>query len=173
MYEARLDEKLLAQCKEEAEKARTTAATMLRDRTCTDRPDLSEHDWKSDIMVGIHSRPSMDHLHIHVISRDLHSEHLIDQTNYTSFMTSFFVRLDEFPLQEGELDSRKSAINVKSMKCWECAKILRSVDMLKKHFEDEFNGWKEEVSRSGQSSVPPNISPLPGCERPSTEVVHF
>ena len=169
--DAMLDQEFLAQCKEEAEKARATAATMLRDRTCTDRPDLLEHDWKSDIMVGIHSRPSMKHLHIHVISRDLHSDCLIEPTNYTSFTTSFFVRLDEFPLAEGELDSRQRAIEIRSMKCWRCAQIFRSFTRLKEHLGDEFDEWKQEVSRSGQSSVQPNMSPSPGCERPSTKLV--
>jgi len=33
-------------------------------------------DWEKEIRVGIHTHPSMSHLHIHVISKDMFSESL-------------------------------------------------------------------------------------------------
>jgi aprataxin len=33
-------------------------------------------DWESEILVGIHTYPSMAHLHIHVTSREMYSERL-------------------------------------------------------------------------------------------------
>jgi len=42
-----------------------------------DNEDLPEgRDWEKEIRVGVHTHPSMMHLHIHVISKDMFSESL-------------------------------------------------------------------------------------------------
>ncbi len=55
-------------------------------------------DWAKDVLVGVHARPSMNHVHIHVLSRDMHSDKVRHRRHYNSFATPFLVRLDEFPL---------------------------------------------------------------------------
>lgn len=55
-------------------------------------------DWSKDVVVGVHARPSMSHLHVHVFSRDMHSEKVRNRKHYNSFTTPFLVPLDEFPL---------------------------------------------------------------------------
>ncbi|CAK7222457.1 aprataxin-like protein [Sporothrix curviconia] len=55
-------------------------------------------DWSKEVIVGVHARPSMSHVHVHVFSRDMHSEKLRHRKHYNSFTTPFLVRLDEFPL---------------------------------------------------------------------------
>ncbi|KIH86957.1 histidine triad nucleotide-binding protein [Sporothrix brasiliensis 5110] len=55
-------------------------------------------DWSKDVVVGVHARPSMSHLHVHVFSRDMHSEKVRHRKHYNSFTTPFLVPLDEFPL---------------------------------------------------------------------------
>ncbi|SZF06048.1 unnamed protein product [Blumeria hordei] len=35
---------------------------------------LQARDWWGEVMAGVHSRPSMNHLHIHVLSVDRHSK---------------------------------------------------------------------------------------------------
>ncbi|CAK7270564.1 aprataxin-like protein [Sporothrix epigloea] len=55
-------------------------------------------DWTKDVVVGVHARPSMSHVHVHVFSRDLHSDKMRHRKHYNSFSTPFLVRLDEFPL---------------------------------------------------------------------------
>lgn len=55
-------------------------------------------DWAKDVIVGVHARPSMNHLHVHILSRDMHSEKMRHRKHYNSFTTPFLVPLDEFPL---------------------------------------------------------------------------
>ena len=33
------------------------------------------------ILIGIHAQPSMEHLHIHVVSQDLHLDDMQEKTN--------------------------------------------------------------------------------------------
>ena len=65
--------------------------------------DLPEgRDWSKEVLVGVHARPSMAHLHVHVLSRDMHSDKMRHRKHYNSFTTPFFVRLDEFPLAKDD-----------------------------------------------------------------------
>ncbi|KAK1777142.1 HIT-like domain-containing protein, partial [Copromyces sp. CBS 386.78] len=57
-------------------------------------------DYLSDIRVGVHAHPSMDHLHVHIISRDMHSAKVKHRKHYNSFNTPFFIPLDDYPLAE-------------------------------------------------------------------------
>ena len=139
------DEVFLSKCKEEALKWRTVAAEMLKDIICPPELLRPNDDWRSEIRVGIHSAPSMDHLHIHVISRDFHSNFLRLKTNYTAFTTVFFVELERFPLtsvEEGECehDPRR-----REMICWRCGSTFKKFDSLKTHLEEEFVAWKNDL----------------------------
>lgn len=104
----------------EAEKLRTIVASELRRRlgkfsaadalreavlrgeadiTDTNSTELpAGRDWSKDVVLGVHARPSMSHLHVHVFSRDMHSEKVRNRKHYNSFTTPFLVPLDEFPL---------------------------------------------------------------------------
>lgn len=105
-------------------------------------------DWEKDVMVGIHMHPSMEHLHIHVLSVDRYSPYLKKRKHYNSFATPFFVNLSEFPLS----DERKEALNKRGhgkawleddMKCWSCGmRFGNKFAKLKEHLEVEFNEWK-------------------------------
>ncbi len=55
-------------------------------------------DWQADVRVGVHAHPSMSHLHVHVLSRDMHSANARHRKHYNSFTTPFFVPLADFPL---------------------------------------------------------------------------
>ncbi|BFZ55336.1 aprataxin-like protein [Savitreella phatthalungensis] len=46
---------------------------------------------EEDFMVGIHVNPSMAHVHLHVISRDLAGRCIRHKAHYNSFTTDFFV----------------------------------------------------------------------------------
>ena len=146
-FDAFQDNEFLNKCKKEASKWRLIAAEHLKEAICGSEKSIPQHDWESDILVGIHSQPSMEDLHIHVISRDLHSDFLWEKTNYTSFTTSFFVGLGEFPLNKEERVGRVSALEERDMTCWRCPKHFRRFRMLKTHLEREFNNWKDELSK--------------------------
>ncbi|EMG48647.1 HNT3 Aprataxin-like protein [Candida maltosa Xu316] len=47
------------------------------------------------IQAGVHSIPSLNNLHVHVITQDFHSSRLKNKKHYNSFTTKFFVPFDE------------------------------------------------------------------------------
>jgi len=145
------DDEFLNRCRNEASKWRLYAAQLLKDAICPNNDGQDDYDWESNILIGIHARPSMEHLHIHVVSRDLHSDCMQEKTNYTSFTTPFFVPLEDFPLDEDEIAGRLSAIRQPVMTCQRCDETFTSFANLKKHLSFEFERWKDEVAVSAQS----------------------
>ncbi|USP82028.1 hypothetical protein yc1106_09302 [Curvularia clavata] len=102
-------------------------------------------DWTKDIITGVHTHPSMNHLHIHVFSRDMHSPWMKHKKHYLSFNTSFLVRLDEFPLEAGSERFHPGDWPSWDMKCWRCGQNFKNkFAALKAHLEEEFLEWKKE-----------------------------
>lgn len=105
----------------------------------------SGRDWEKEIVVGIHAHPSMNHLHIHIISKDRVSECMRHRKHYNSFATPFFVPLDAFPLAEDDKrrhPGREGYLN-SDLKCWRCAKNFgNKFQHLKAHLEEELDVWK-------------------------------
>jgi aprataxin len=135
--------------KEEAAKWRTLAAKELARTLCPPDQIIPERDWEAEINVGIHSVPSMNHLHIHVISRDMHSLCVRHKKHYNSFNTPFFVKLEEFPLTEEEANARKKNWHKGDMICWRCNKNFENkFTVLKQHLENEFEVWKAELIKA-------------------------
>ena len=101
-------------------------------------------DWDKEIMSGTHANPSMNHLHIHVLSRDLHSECLKKSNHYLSFTTDFFIRLHEYPIAED--DPRRNYKHFPNdMHCWRCGRNFKNkMAQLKAHLEEEFEQWKKQ-----------------------------
>lgn len=105
-------------------------------------------DFTRDIRVGIHAHPSMNHLHIHIVSRDMHSDRLKHQKHYNSFNTDFFIPLEDFPLAKDDVRRKTSYQNANlkaEYKCWRCGKMFgNKFKQLKEHLEDEFKAWSRE-----------------------------
>lgn len=102
-------------------------------------------DWKAEIMVGVHAHPSMNHLHVHIISKDRHSHCLRHRKHYNSFSTPFFIALDDFPL--AETDPRRhpgrEGYLQQDFECWRCGKGFGNrFAKLKEHLDKEFEEWK-------------------------------
>jgi aprataxin len=84
-------------------------------------------EWKRDVRVGIHAHPSMNDLHVHVISRDMFSERMKHRKHYNSFNTPFFIDVAEFPLaaddprrHPGHAGYLSSDLKVSNIRChWE------------------------------------------------------
>ncbi|TPX06919.1 uncharacterized protein E0L32_011143 [Thyridium curvatum] len=104
-------------------------------------------DWAAEVRVGVHAHPSMSHLHVHVLSRDMHSPCLKHRKHYNSFNTPFLVDVADFPLaaddprrhpgREGYLQS--------DFRCWRCGRTFGNrFKALKEHLEVEFEEWKRE-----------------------------
>jgi aprataxin len=141
--EAFQDAAFFAKVNAEAEKWRSLAAKELARTICPPTKAIPERDWEAEIKVGIHSVPSMNHLHIHVISRDMHSTCVRHRKHYNSFTTPFFVKLEDFPLSEEDADARKRNWHKGDMICWRCGKNFENkFTALKEHLEKEFDEWK-------------------------------
>lgn len=117
--------------------------------TLADGEELPEgRDWESEIMVGIHARPSMNHVHVHIISRDLFSSFVSKRAHYQSFTTRFFVNLDEFPLaaDDPRWEHHGTDAFIKAdFVCWRCKRNnFKNMPDLKKHLADEFDNWRAE-----------------------------
>ncbi|KAF2633047.1 HIT-like protein [Macroventuria anomochaeta] len=102
-------------------------------------------DWLSEIKVGVHTHPSMNHMHIHIMSREMHSLCLRHKKHYLSFNSSFFVDVDEFPLEEGSERFHPGDWPSWDMKCWRCGENYKNkFAKLKGHLEEEFEVWRKE-----------------------------
>ncbi|KAK8017468.1 HIT-like protein [Apiospora rasikravindrae] len=156
---ARADPAFLASAQAEAAKLKTLVAkelerkfgsesqsSALRQRVLDGSAD--EGEWKDDgdVKVGLHSNPSMNHLHIHVLSRDMSSECMRHKKHYNSFNTEFFADLAGFPLDEAEARARKhSDWSSRALVCWRCGKnFTNKFQQLKEHLAQEFEEWKRE-----------------------------
>jgi aprataxin len=102
-------------------------------------------NWLKEIRVGVHTHPSMNHMHIHIFSREMHSSWMKHKKHYLSFNSSFLVPLEDFPLPPNS--ERFHAGNWPSwdMKCWRCGRNFENrFAQLKAHLEEEFEEWKKE-----------------------------
>jgi aprataxin len=167
-FRAFQDPGFLAQAREEVVKAKRIAGSELRRLlgkfSETERPRIeamnaefdadapaelpSGRDWESEIKVGIHAYPSMSHMHIHIISKDMHSKCVRRKQHYNTFNTPFLVNMEEFPLAEDDI---RWTLNVKpyyhdwDFKCWRCDKNFgNKLTELKRHLEKEFLEWRSE-----------------------------
>ena len=160
------DEALLAEVKKGAERLKKLVASELRrrfgsvsaqEKVRREAMDTAEsgdvelprgRDWEKEVIVGVHAGPSMTHLHVHVLSRDMHAECLRHRKHYNSFTTPFFVGLDEFPLGEEEvrrkLEGRAGWLQ-SGFICWRCGENFGArFKQLKEHLEEEYKDWVKE-----------------------------
>lgn len=103
--------------------------------------------WEDEVIAGVHSGPSMNHLHVHVLSRDRTSETMRHRKHYNSFATPFLVTLHEFPLKKDDVRRRPDHGGYlrNDLKCWRCGKNFRNrFQELKRHLDEEFEDWKKE-----------------------------
>lgn len=104
-------------------------------------------DWLKELRVGVHAYPSMNHLHIHILSRDMHSPRVNNRKHYNSFNTPFFVPLDDFPLDKGDRRWNPSKEEYLKMDftCWRCGRQFgKRFQALKDHLDKEFEEWRME-----------------------------
>ena len=104
-------------------------------------------DWEKSLMSGIHAGPSMNHLHIHVLSVDRESPCLKHRKHYNSFATPFFIPLEDFPLADDDKRRQpgREGFLKQDFKCWRCGKDFgNKFARLKEHLSEEFKAWREE-----------------------------
>lgn len=165
-FDALEDKDILAEVQSEVSKLRTLVAKELRRRygrfSVQDKareqaleadslPSEEQlplgRDWSKEVVSGVHAHPSMNHLHIHILSVDRESDCMRHRKHYNSFATPFLVPIADFPLppndrrrhpgREGYLHS--------DLKCWKCGKNFgNKFARLKNHLAEEFEIWKRE-----------------------------
>ncbi|KAF7585859.1 aprataxin-like protein [Aspergillus hancockii] len=161
-FEALEDPVFLSKVKEETRKLRSLAAGELRRRygkysaQDKERQEALNADpppdelppgraWEREVVCGVHAVPSMNHLHIHVISVDRYSDRLKHKKHYNSFSTPFFVPIDDFPLAQDDVrrhPTREGYLR-RDYVCWRCGKDFGNrFSELKAHLEKEFDEWK-------------------------------
>ncbi|KAH8725780.1 HIT-like domain-containing protein [Phaeosphaeriaceae sp. PMI808] len=102
-------------------------------------------DWESEIIAGVHTHPSMNHMHIHVLSREMYSPCVKHKKHYLSFHSSFLAQVDEFPLEKGSARYKPGDWPNWDMTCWRCGKNFgNKFAKLNKHLKEEFDEWKRE-----------------------------
>ncbi|KAL4787914.1 HIT-like domain-containing protein [Aspergillus varians] len=157
------DAEFTRKVKEEVKKVRTLAAGELRrkygkysarDKERQEALDADPppetlpagRDWEQDIMCGIHAHPSMNHLHIHIISVDRYSDRLKHRKHYNSFSTPFFININDFPLarEDPRREPDRHGYLRRNLTCWRCGRDFgNQFTALKKHLEEEFDEWKQ------------------------------
>ncbi|RPA87490.1 HIT-like protein [Ascobolus immersus RN42] len=151
-FEAFKDRQFLEMVTEQAEQARILVAKELKRKFGGARWE----DWVSEVKVGVHANPSMNNLHIHVISRDMCGPAMKKAGHYNSFNTPFFVPLTTFFEKDWHimLASSKEYGNMLNgpLKCWRCGQDFgRKLVQLKAHLEVEMEKWKEDVRERSYS----------------------
>ncbi|KAL8635318.1 MAG: hypothetical protein Q9228_007179 [Teloschistes exilis] len=103
-------------------------------------------DWSAEVVAGIHSHPSMSHLHIHILSVDHYNQCMRHRKHYNSFATPFLVGVDEFPMKKEDMKRRfKERFLQQDLVCWRCGRNFgNKFKGLKEHLEEEFEEWKKE-----------------------------
>jgi aprataxin len=105
-------------------------------------------DFIKDFRVGFHAHPSMNHLHLHIISNDSFSESMKHRKNYTVFHSDAFLQLDQLPLPEDDIRRDVEYQNDQykvDFVCWRCGKDFgNKFKLLKDHLEEEFMDWRKQ-----------------------------
>ena len=103
-------------------------------------------DWSQSIISGVHAGPSMNHIHVHVLSADMNSPCMKHRKHYNSFNTPFLVDVDDFPFAEEDLRLRYKEMKYlqEDLRCRKCGRgFEKDFDALKAHLGAEFEGWKK------------------------------
>ncbi len=156
------DPVFLAECKAEERKVREIVAAELRRKLgpysgaekvrneamdSDDPPDTLPpgRDWSREVISGTHANPSMNHLHIHVLSRDMHSECMKKKNHYLSFTTDFLIPVSDYPLAKDDFRRDYRHFTEPDMRCWRCGKEYgNKMAQLKEHLEAEFEEWRRD-----------------------------
>jgi len=113
----------------------------------------SRYGFKWDIWIGFHGSPSMEHIHLHVLSSDLLSEKMKNKKHYNSFhpKLGFFLDIQQV-LEWFDADPTFFSNTVKTLKptkyepilkeplaCFRCNAEMKNIPQLKKHLEEEWD----------------------------------
>ncbi|CAG9943239.1 unnamed protein product [Clonostachys rosea f. rosea IK726] len=109
---------------------------------------LEDADFRAKVVAETgRLKPSMSHLHVHVLSRDMHSPKVKHRKHYNSFNTPFLVDVADFPLglDDPRRQTKEAGYLHRDLRCWRCGRNFGNrFKQLKDHLEEEFDEWSQE-----------------------------
>lgn len=122
---------------------------------------LSRYGFQWQIWMGFHPAPSMEHLHLHVISGDLCSPKLKNKKHYNSFhpKLGFFLHLSDvlswfdadpsyFEMMSQLRKKGYEPLLKEDLTCWKCERAVKNMPTLKEHLQEEWdNERRKEKAR--------------------------
>ncbi|VDB82726.1 unnamed protein product [Peniophora sp. CBMAI 1063] len=126
---------------------------------------LERYGFTWPIHCGFHAVPSMEHLHLHVISADLTSPSLKNKKHYNSFKPGhgFFLPIEDvlgwFEGSHEHLTSM-SALNrnqyevllKEDLSCHLCDRSFKNMPQLKSHLQEEWDALRQRGARKRRKS---------------------
>lgn len=121
---------------------------------------MQRYGFKWGIWTGFHAAPSMEHLHLHVLSADLCSEKMKNKKHYNSFhpKLGFFLDVDEvlswFDADPGFFSSMATLkaseydpILKEDLSCFRCHSHQKNMPTLKAHLQEEWNKLEKKAAK--------------------------
>ncbi|KAI1312774.1 HIT domain-containing protein [Xylaria venustula] len=111
------------------------------------KPLPEGRDWEKELLVGVHAHPSMNDLHVHVLSRDMSSQYMRHRKHYQSFNTPFLIDVADFPLaaDDPRRHPGREGYLARDLRCWRCGRNFgKQFKKLKEHLDVEFEEWKKQ-----------------------------
>ncbi|KAF8136623.1 HIT-like domain-containing protein [Boletus edulis] len=118
---------------------------------------LNRYGFQWEIWTGFHASPSMEHLHLHILSNDLCSTRMKHKKHYNSFhpKLGFFLHLhdvlswfDEAPSYFERMTRLKKSdyehLLKENLCCWKCERDMKNMPLLKAHLQQE---WDEDARK--------------------------
>ncbi|KAI0341582.1 HIT-like protein [Trametopsis cervina] len=122
---------------------------------------MSRYQVTWDVWLGFHAVPSMHHLHLHVLSADLHSPTMKHRKHYNSFhpkrgfflhyedVMSWFDAVPSFFKDKASLDPRTYEPLLKhDLDCFICDKPFKNMPLLKAHLQQHHEALYVNKSKS-------------------------
>ena len=113
----------------------------------------ADRDWEAEIRAGFHVAPSMNHLHIHVISTDFCNTTAKAWTGreYLAMGTEFFTSLDELPLPSNDPRQmrNKALLDSGKLVCWRCGENFGQQTnwaVFKEHLDERGRGLEKTLA---------------------------
>lgn len=97
---------------------------------------------RMDIIVCCHAVPSLNNLHIHVLTADMCGRNMKNRKHYNSFNTKFAIHFDEFPLQEEDFrlnDAKKCELLLKQDLIYNGVNYKSSFKKMQLQIQDDFH----------------------------------
>lgn len=114
---------------------------------------LTEEHPESEFLIGYHAVPSMQRLHLHVISTDFNSPCLKTRYHWNSFTTPFFLHSADICNQlreKGELKKIDTEISAQylqtPLKCHKCPAGPKNMPDLKRHLLTHLSDRKKPLN---------------------------